>query len=528
MSFLSDLGAYLRNLANVPVYVRNPLSLEWAIADQKAQLQSREKRFMKMVKEEVFDNPSSPYLFLFQQAGCEAADVADLLRNKGLDQTLEELSDAGVYITFDQFKGRAPIERNGRVLEVSDTDFDNPRLAGGHSRTTSGSTGAPTRIKNDWSAKGRGSAQLLLANWAFGVDGAPSARFNDITPASWGVISLVDAKIGQPALRWFRTIPLHTLKGGLQGRLGVEGIRLLSRIAGLRLAGPEVASPLAVADWMREQLDLHGRCLLHTPVSYGVRVAAAATENGIDLSRAVIMGSGEPATPAKAKVVHKSGARWAIHYVLTESGFVGLACPSAEDHTDVHLIRSAISVIQRPNKIGLTDESVPVFRITNFRLAHPKVLINVEMDDFGILEERDCGCPLQDMGFTTHLRQIFSHSKLTGEGVTLVGGWTTHILEEVLPAKFGGNPLDYQLIEHEGDQGQTQVTIAVSPRLGPLDEIEVVRSFLDGLSDLDRYLERAMWESAGTLRVARQDPIAGSTGKVLPLYRTRKDSDRTR
>ncbi len=522
MGVLADVGDYLRILRNVPVYVRNPLSEAWALATYKERLERRDEYFLKMVSEEVFANPQSPYLFLFKQAGCEAGDIAQIVKDKGLDEALEVLSDAGVYVKFDEFKGRAPIERNGRELHVSDTDFDNPLVRGGAGRSTSGSTGAPTRLKTDWRAKGQDSWSLILNHKAQGLTGAPIARFGDTTPANWGVGSLVGAKVGHVAEKWFRTIPLSDLRGGLQGRLGVDGIRLVSRICGVRLPRPEVATPLAVAQWMRQQLDQHGRCLLGTGVSNAVRVAAAATENGVDLTGAVITSSGEPATWAKAKIIRASGARWAVGYGLAEAGEVGAACPNAEDPTDVHVARAGIGIIQRPFKVGISGQTVQIFRITNFRRVRSKVMINVELDDFGIMEERDCGCLYHEWGFRPHLRQIFSHSKLTGEGVTLVGGWTLRILEEFLPAKFGGTPIDYQLIEEENESGQTQVTIAVSPRLGPLDEAEVVKCFLGGLSAQDRYLDRAMWEAAGTLRVTRREPIAGNTEKVLPLYRTRK------
>ena len=42
-------------------------------------------------------------------------------------------------------------------------------------------------------------------------------------------------------------------------------------------------------------------------------------------------------------------------------------------------------------------------------------------------------------GFTTHLREVRSYSKLTGEGVTLIGDEMIHLLEHVLPARFGGS-----------------------------------------------------------------------------------------
>ncbi len=58
----------------------------------------------------------------------------------------------------------------------------------------------------------------------------------------------------------------------------------------------------------------------------------------------------------------------------------------------------------------------------------------------GVIEQRSCGYPLESYGYSEHLREIHSFRKLTGEGVTLVGNEMVRILEEVLPARFGGSP----------------------------------------------------------------------------------------
>lgn len=523
MSVFSDALGYLRTLYSIPRQVRHPWTEASAIADVAHGLKNREQIFLDLVKETVFGNPRSPYLFLFREAGHSQEDVAFLVREKGLDEALEILSDSGVYVTFDEFKCRVPIERNGRVLEVSHTDFDDPTILWNYStKPTSGSTGKPTSLKWDPPSASKGMSNLLFCHLINGVRGAPAARFSDATPSTRELLTLLDATIGQSNDRWFRTVPLSQLPGGLKFQLAVGGIRLVSRLSGFRLPRPQSATPLEVATWMAEQLKVHGRCLLQTGVSNAVRVAEAAIENGVNLTGAVIMGAGEPATAAKAKIVGKSGARWVVNYVLSEAGYVGFACLSSEDPTDVHLLKSRAAIIQRPYTIEMTGEVVGVFRLTNLSLFRPKIMINVELDDFGIIEDRECGCPLQDFGFKTHIRQIFSHSKLTGEGVTLVGGWMLPILEELLPSRFGGSPLDYQLVEDETASGQTRVTIAVSPRLGELEESEIVRCFLDGLSAQGRFLERAMWEAAGTLRVARREPFIAGRDKVLPLHRTRR------
>ena len=96
--------------------------------------------------------------------------------------------------------------------------------------------------------------------------------------------------------------------------------------------------------------------------------------------------------------------------------------------------------------------------------------MNVESDDYGVIEEQSCGCPLECYGYTEHLREIRSFRKLTGEGVALVGSDMVRILEEVLPGRLGGSPLDYHLMEEEDADGFTRLSLVVSPRIEIADE----------------------------------------------------------
>ena len=52
---------------------------------------------------------------------------------------------------------------------------------------------------------------------------------------------------------------------------------------------------------------------------------------------------------------------------------------------------------------------------------------------------------------------------MTGEGMTLIGTDMVRILEEDLPRRFGGSPLDYQLMEEEDERGFTRLSLVVSP-----------------------------------------------------------------
>jgi hypothetical protein len=203
-----------------------------------------------------------------------------------------------------------------------------------------------------------------------------------------------------------------------------------------------------------------------------------------------------------------------------EVGLVGVGCARPLDGTDVHFMQEHLALIQHPRRVPGTDISVDAFQFTNLLPSSPKVLLNVESDDYGILETRACGCPLEGYGFGEHIREVRSFRKLTGEGVTLVGGEMIRILEEVLPARFGGGPLDYQLAEEEDEQGLTRLSLLISPRVEIADERAVVDTVLEALerSSVAAGLAQAIWRQAGTLRVQRKEPIWTARGKLMPLH----------
>jgi hypothetical protein len=125
---------------------------------------------------------------------------------------------------------------------------------------------------------------------------------------------------------------------------------------------------------------------------------------------------------------------------------------------------------------------------------------------------------------TTHLRDIRSFQKLTGEGVTLIGSDMVRILEEVLPSRFGGSPLDFQLLEEEDDAGFTRLSLIVSPRVDLEDEDLVIEAVLQelGSGDAAADISRAVWSQAGTLRIRRTEPVLTARGKLLPLHMVKR------
>jgi len=196
-----------------------------------------------------------------------------------------------------------------------------------------------------------------------------------------------------------------------------------------------------------------------------------------------------------------------------------MGCANPLDGTDVHFFGHRLAVIQRPQLVPGTETTVNVFCYTALTSTAPKLMLNMESDDFGILERRSCGCQLETAGFSDHIRQVRSARKLTGEGITLVGSDLLRVMEEVLPARFGGSPLDYQLVEEEDANGFTRMILLVSPELQIADEGEPVRILLEALGkgELRADVARSLLAAAGSVRVRREKPVANSRGKLPPF-----------
>src|ERR1051326_7185463 len=249
--------------------------------------------------------------------------------------------------------------------------------------------------------------------------------------------------------------------------------------------------------------------------------AAAAAEMGADLAGAVFEIGGEPPTEAKVRAITATGARCYPTYHFGECGRVGMGCAHPLDANDVHFFKDGLAIIDYNRRVPGFEIDVDAFCFTSLLPSTPKIMLNVELDDYGVIETRSCGCPLEAYGYTQHIREIRSFRKLTGEGVTLVGSEMLSILEEVLPARFGGSPLDYQLLEEEDERGFTKLSLVVSPRIAPSDEAAVIDAVLNALGPnaVEDSLTRVTWRKAEIFRVKRMEPIRTARGKLMPLDR---------
>ncbi|NNC64292.1 MAG: hypothetical protein HKN84_05875 [Gammaproteobacteria bacterium] len=294
-----------------------------------------------------------------------------------------------------------------------------------------------------------------------------------------------------------------------------------SRLLGYRAPAPEyvpLAGAARIAAWLAEARANGPSAWLNTNAASAVRVAMAAKEMGLDISGSLFRCGGEPLTPGKEKVIEDSGCRVVCHYSMGEIGRIGIACAKAQAVDDVHVLSDKIAVIRHAKPMTPKNEVLVNF-YTTLLATPPKLMLNVESGDHGVLERRSCGCVWDRLGYNLHFHTIRSYEKLTSEGMNFLGSGLIQLVEEVLPEHFGGYPTDYQFVEVEED-GLPKVELVVSPRVGKVSESDIVTVVLQYL---DRIHGQAghygdPWREAKTLRVTRQEPYATGSSKVLALH----------
>jgi len=76
-------------------------------------------------------------------------------------------------------------------------------------------------------------------------------------------------------------------------------------------------------------------------------------------------------------------------------------------------LKDSLALIQYPRQVTGPEIKVQAFNFTALLPSAPKLLLNVESDDFGVIEMRSCGCPFKNYGLTEHVRDLCSFGKLT-------------------------------------------------------------------------------------------------------------------
>ncbi len=519
---LEDVTSGARLLFRLPSFLRHPIMVEEVRAVLRRRLEQREADFLGLVRETVYQHATSPYKELLRLAGCEYGDLKKLVRDNGVEGALHVLLRHGVYLTVDEFKGRRPVVRGRFTLRVSPRLLQNPRLVGHIPERSSGSRGTPTSVDVSLATirdRAVNECLLLDAHGGFGWIHA-----NWFVPGSWALSQILQySAFGQVPSRWFFQVNPSAIGLHPRYRWSARIIRWGSLLAGVPLPRPvhvPLNAPLPIAQWMVETLDRGATPHLLTSASAAVRLCEAARLAGLNLRGAKVHMGSEPVTANRLAILHQAGVHALALYGSSEAGPIGYGCLSPVAADDHHLLHDLNAVIQPGPEDG-TDRLPPLALLTSsLRPTAPLILLNVSTGDQAVIVEQPCGCPLEQAGWNRHLHTIRSYEKLTSGGMNFLDADVIRVLEEVLPARFGGGPTDYQLVEELTPEGRPPLRLLVHPAVGPLDENVVIDTFLKAIGQgpgVERVMELA-WRTADLLRVERRAPLVTPSGKVLHLH----------
>lgn len=528
---VADLRVGVGFLSRLPAFLRRPVGFQEARAALRWRLERREPDFLTLVKRAVYEHPGSPYRQLLALAGCEYGDVVRLVAEDGLEGALHTLFRHGVYLTVSEFKGIRPVIRGGTTVTLDPTGLRNPQAALHVPVASSGSRGVSAVVSLDLvflrdTAVDQG---LVLAvrggrRWRHAIWSVPGgAGFKQILKFSG---------CGAPPVRWFSQLDPMTPGLDPRYRWTTELICRGSAWAGVPLPRPlhvPVDDPLPVARWMAEVRREGDTPHVHTFVSSAVRLCQAAHDAGMSLDGVEFSVCGEPITATRLAEIRRVGAEAVPQYGTAETSTIGFGCLSPEAPDELHFLDDMHAMIQPGYAASGRELPSGGVLVTSLRPTAPLMLLNVSLGDQAIVSRRACGCPLDELGWATHLHGVRSYEKLTAGGMTFLDTDLVRVLEEMLPARFGGGSTDYQLVETEAEDGRPRLRLLAAPSLGILDEKALAEAFLAAIAP-GGGTERVMglvWRDAGLLEVERRPPLSTSTGKILHLATATRGHVRT-
>ena len=523
---LEDLAliSTFRHARALRAFFRSRISVAGAEVAIKHAMARREDNFLALIREQVYGQAASPYLRLLENAHCDFADLAALVRDRGLEGALSELARHGVYLSTAEFKGKTDVVRGNLRFRVARADFARRDRSPGLSVQSSGTSNRPQpgHVALDWLAIWTHSKAVFLA--AHGLLSSSHAVYDAILPAPAAIYSLLhNARIGLASRRWFaQKMPYNNWITDAQIMWSMYLIVLTGRLYGPGFPRPEFLPSREfrpVFDWLAQERDLgHSTCVDIT-ASNAVRMAQEAWRRERSLEGTTFIVHGEPFTEAKRDVIERSGARWTTRYAFSLGMNVGHGCANPAHVDEIHVNEYMLALISSPHPVSADGPPIHSLLFTTLYPQAALLHLNVENGDYARLDARACGCALEQAGLTTHLHHIRSHEKFTAEGWTYIYWDLYDLVERRLPGEFGGGPGDYQLVEEEDESSLTRLCLVVDPAVGPLDETRLASRLREEFvrSRSGNWSAAAAWTGTQTFRIRRAVPHASPRGKILPL-----------
>jgi hypothetical protein len=512
---LTEAGRGALFLAALGAHLRDPIAVDAAAEAVQRRLASREADFLAVVRDAVFRHAGSPYRPLFKRAGCQFGDLTQLVNRVGLEAALAALAREGVFLTVPETRGE-------RLAIRGET-----RVAADLERLRNPCWSAPHPIRLGWSPRWQAmladmavNATLVLA--ARGGTGWRHAHWFRPSPSTWIVWHLRYQGRGYGPDRCYTRVDVRKSPNRLE-RLLPRAVGWIGRLAGVPMPAPEfvpLEDPSPILDWIQAVRRNGGIPHLSTTASGAVHVCQLARGRGMDLREMQFSVSAEPLTAARLAVIRAAGAAVVPAYGATEANFVAYGCLEPVEADDMHLyddVHAAIPARTAGAPGGLPPDAL---LLSSLRRSSAYVLINVSLGDQATLAPRACQCPLERLGWRTHVHTVRSFDKLKIGGVNIPTEALMRLLESELPARCGGGPTDFQLIEEEQilAGGTSRLVLCVHPRVPGVGTDAVREAFIAGVRALELPLDR-LWRDPGWLVVMRREPRTSSHGKlyhVLP------------
>ncbi len=524
MALIAGAGKLWRYTRGLAEFWRNPYDPARSLAALQAAHAAREARFLAVMHDAIYTRAGSPYLWLLRTAGIEEGDLTQLVQAEGIEGALQALHRAGVYVTLAEFKGHTGLLRRGsQSRAIAPADWDNPLSSGHLEGRSGGSRSRGTVLHLDLGDAYDELPARYLHLTAHGIERWPFAFYRPASSLATLRMILTQVKLGCPMAGWFS--PTEAGIGGAGGGSGMVfswATLALSRLMGHGLVPPEYVplhAPARVVQWLAERTAAGESVVLYAMANTGAILCTAALASGADIHGHHLRTTAEPLTAAKAALYTRAGLTYSSAYGMTEAGGLGLSCGNPTVCDEMHLLDYRSALLPIPRAFPGHGEPVQALWASVFSRQSPRMMLNVETGDYATFVQRSCGCALEAAGLTRRVHTVRSYEKLTSAGMNFLGGPLLEVLEEALPARFGGGPGDYQMVEGEED-GLTRVRLVIHPRLGDLDADAVVAYTLEQLARRTRggRMQAEMWRTSNTLGVERAEPYRTSGAKIQALH----------
>jgi hypothetical protein len=509
---LAEVGKYARMLRAIVQHLRSPLEPDPEGIIRK-EMEERTDNFLAHAAT-VMSMPGHPYAVMFSLAGCSYADLEAAARRDGVEATLQKLLEEGVFLTHDEFRGKKEIVRSGRHIPALASMWNNPASKGGYVQSSSGTSGRPVTTFQSVAAARHGESMGRLFLREFDFSRGARVSVAPILPG-FGLLSAISVgRLVGGYDRWFAT-------GGATWKN--LHYRIITRllVAEAKLLGLHAPYPIYLkqndfrpaAEYIKKRLDAGEPAGMNGFVSAIARVAEAALSAGLDLTGCSALTGGEALTDAKRQLIESAGIKVYSSYGTTDFGGIGMPCSQMNTGNCSHVMKHAIALISRTEESSWTDTRVNSLYATSLLPIAPRIFINAEIGDTGIIEKATCDCSFSKLGFDLQVRDVAAISKVTAQGVTIETSELVPLLEEKLPARFGGHSGDYQLCETEAGS-QTEIVLRIRPGVSASAPVDILKYFSDEVKRVyGGSLSVVSWLHSEGMRAEVVPPVLAATGK---------------